>query len=158
MYPGNTKDSKDLREDGIFKARILADLFNDKVNHFYLLFLQLVLFEMNVVNKEFQAANAEILKLNNDLYCLLVENACRILKPNFLPDTAFETIKRAIKVTGNNFNDSFLNLDDVNYGDEFISTVCNTSAAKEKIIEVKIRCRNFIKCMCVQLIERIPNT
>lgn len=156
-YFNNANNDRNFRDEGIFKVRMLADLFNDESNCLYILFLQSTLFDVNVVNREFQAANAEIVVLYDDLFRLLVQIARKIIKPSFLRNFDFETIKRAIYAAGQNFGDSLLNIDDVAYGDEFTSALQSMSIQKEKVIEVKKRCRDFLKSLCEQLIERIPH-
>ena len=67
-----------------YSARTLSEMFGDNVNYLYLVFLKLILSDLNRTNLCFQSENIDFFRLLDELLILLLSVAKRILKPSFI--------------------------------------------------------------------------
>ena len=156
------------RSENSFTARTISIMFNDDKNLLYLRFLDDVLKPVCDLNVAFQANNADLVALYDELRMLLISFAQRIFKPSFLRinteadasiiDIHVATVD-AIKLACQNANEEvrspLLPLDSVDYGSKFEKSP--TSISADDLKEVKKRCSKFILRLCNEIIARLPN-
>lgn len=157
-------------EERCYTARELAAMYNDDTNLLYLLFLCPILKEVTNVNVIFQATNANITKIYNDLRILLVSIARRLFKPVFLrgqslSETAslamlheadIAAVRRALEKAEAPFENSLLPQDSINFGEKFNDLVAKRTVSADKAKEVKQRCTSFLVRLVKELVDRLP--
>lgn len=70
-----------LLKDTCYVSNLLKDMYSDNRNHVYLIYLSSILEEVQKVNLAFESANADHVKLFNDLYYLVKSITNRIIVP-----------------------------------------------------------------------------
>lgn len=73
-------------------AEMLYNMYNDPVNHLYLLYLKPILQEVQVVNKLFESNDVDPTKLYKDLSSLVEATSRRILNPTARVDIFTQNI------------------------------------------------------------------
>lgn len=134
--------------ENCYTAELLYDLYKNEFNLAYLLFLHPVLKEVQLVNKAFEAQNANPLKLLNDLILLIYSIAKRITLPSYKLDPVRHDIS--------NYLDKNLHL-----GYQCENKLGQLRSNKiislddEKIF--RERCKNFLHKLYLELKLRVPD-
>lgn len=118
-YFSKLSEIRDSDDEAVFKVRILSDMFTNDINRLYLLFLESIINEVNTVNLEFQASDAEIGRIYSDLNKFLAQTARRVFSRKYLGACDHDSIKRAVDHAGRSFGDSLLPIKGINYAEEF---------------------------------------
>ena len=157
-----------------YTARLLADMFNDDGNLFYLLFLNEILPEVTYLNIAFQKTNADITKLYSDMKILLLSLAKRFIKPVYLLDRQdnawnnvsdgmlhqhdIDIVQRALKNVrlDNSVDNALLPLDLVDFGIVFKDFSLKVKVSEESLKNIKERCVMYLNRLCNEIITRIP--
>ncbi|XP_044015627.1 uncharacterized protein LOC122857495 isoform X2 [Aphidius gifuensis] len=161
-----------------YTAMLLADMYNDHLNHLYLTFLDESLEDLHSINLAFQKHNADITKLYADLCMLLVSNARRVFKPSFLrrfsnlsesnltvlDQADLDAIERAIEKSKEEFGCSLLPLDSMDFGRKFEKLVEEKQLvlpnkyfiSTDNLITLKKRASAFIIRLCKEIKNRLP--
>lgn len=148
-----------------YQARTLAAMYNDETNLLYLVFLAPLLKNITDVNIIFQADNANITKVYNDLRVLLMSTARRIFRPSFLRapfdheqnDLAQQivSVKFALSKADSEFGTSLLGLESIDFGQTFETLAQNIEPSK--VQEVRQRCARVMVRLCQELVNRFPD-
>lgn len=81
------------RDNHCYMAETLYSMYNDPVNHLYLLYLKPILEEVQTVNKLFESNNIDPTKLYKDLCALVQSTSRRILNPTARVDIFTQNIE-----------------------------------------------------------------
>lgn len=153
------------KSNNCFLARTLAQMYNDDSNVLYLLFVKLILKEVNDMNLLFQSdsSKVDIYKLYDQLRLIIYSFARRIFKPAFLNwdyeapvSQQLRTIAYAVEKANDMIGNSVLALDSIDYGDDFDSFARRCKCTPEQILVVKERCKNFLLKLIKELCDRTP--
>lgn len=81
------------RDNHCYMAETLYSMYNDPVNHLYILYLKPILEEVQAVNKLFESNNIDPTKLYKDLCALVQSTSRRILNPTARVDIFTQNIE-----------------------------------------------------------------
>lgn len=138
-------------EERNYTAELLYQMYTDKENKLYLVFLQPILKELNRVNKIFQAASANPLKLLSELMNLYRALLCRVMKP-----VTFTSWLSTLMYDIDNEN-NHLPLCAVDFGASFQITLAETQLTTAQSDAIKVRCRSYLLELLKQMKERLPS-
>ncbi|XP_051153643.1 uncharacterized protein LOC127276934 isoform X1 [Leptopilina boulardi] len=125
-------------------------MLHDDLNFLYLVFLRPILYEVNRLNKIFQADNVDLGRAVEDLHALVLFIARKIVKPTFLN----REIKDLLAVHDNEL--AFLNRDQVDFGIEYYQGLGRCTISIEQKIDLENRALTFLKRLFHEMGERLP--
>lgn len=147
-----------------YLARELAGMYNDETHLLYLVFLSPLLKDVTDVNIIFQANNANITKIYDDLRILLLATARRVFKPASLRAAHahdqqlftqnIESVKSALAKAKSEFENSLLSVENIDFGSSFKSLAQQLPA--NKTLEVQKRCTGVLVKLCQEIVNRLP--
>ncbi len=149
-------------------------MYEENINYLYLLFINSVLDGVNKVNLVFQSNNINIVHAYTDLHLLVMTTARRIFKPSYLTvqdetldpiargAAELQCVKNAVQKSTNEFGNSMLSVNDVDYGFQFEECLQemkkkNVKTVQTELHNLKVKCRNFPIRICRELVERVPS-
>ena len=131
-----------------YTAQQLYEMFADKRNYLYMIFLKQSLSELIIVNTSFQSEKANSLKLLEDLVNLF-KNYLAII----IPPTRLEKILDK-ELMDFNFSEYVMSGDYINFG--FAFNEASVGIQKADLINIRERCKDFIIELCKQIQCRLP--
>ncbi|CAH0400400.1 unnamed protein product [Chilo suppressalis] len=127
-------------------ADMLSSMYNDPINHLYLLYLLPILDEVQKVNKHFESNDRDPVKLLNDLVELVESVARRILMPTA---SARVNILTADNITSY--------LDPSPYmGFSVESGITEYHLSSESVQNLRYRCKQFTLKLVQEMRSRLP--
>lgn len=144
-----------VNKEKCYIGRTLYEMYNDNSLYLYLSFVCPILNNLNRVNLLFQTDEIDIFKIYAELYMLLLSNLRFIIKPIFL-EGLNEVSDKNFQIIQNVLENSlaFIPSDLIDYGYKFREIVLENKITNS--LEIKDRCKEFIKILCKQLCERMP--
>lgn len=131
------------RDNHCYMAETLYSMYNDPVNHLYLLYLKPILEEVQTVNKLFESNNIDPTKLYKDLCALVQSTSPRILNPTARVDIFTQNIE------------SYLD-PKPNMGYAFETKLREYNLQPEVENNLRQRCLNFTLKLVSELRSRLP--
>lgn len=139
-------------EQRSYNVRILREMYRDRKNHAYLVFLASVLRSVRRVNKMFQTNAPDPLVVFQELENLYLEVLRRILHPSVLRHNTTESLLSLDLVK---MRSIFLQPETADLGDVFREKLSLVSTEDQGA--VRDRCFQFLRQMAIQLQQRLPN-
>lgn len=132
-----------------YTADQLSSMFKSKTNLLYMDFLGTYMKPITLVNKMFQASNADPLKLLEEINNLLYTYLTVLVPPIQL--------QKADKQSLSNFEFEKHTMDPkfMNFGYSF--DVKSQNIKEEDLKDVKMRCKNFLMEICKEIRKRLPD-
>lgn len=128
-----------------YTARTLHEMYSDKRNRLYIVFLKPLLADFQRVNILFQHLNADQFRLFQELKDLVMCILRRILRPS------------AVSLNVNlEFLIYYLPVDQVDFGHLFLSELSEADLPSEMKEEIKLRCHGFLKTAARSVLKRLP--
>eukprot|EP00794_Sanderia_malayensis_P015248 gene15248-16822_t len=137
-------------EEKCYTARQLAKMYEDPTNYVYLIFLEGILKDFSRINKLFELAEADVVRLGTDLGDFFFSLLQRIVIPNKL-----EKVSRN-SLFNYDFRKDLMPLSCVYFGYAFGSNVERLQIGKEEGNEVKGRCMDFLIKATEEVQSRLP--
>ncbi|KAK0073981.1 hypothetical protein PV325_008932 [Microctonus aethiopoides] len=131
-----------------YTAQQLYEMFADKRNYLYMVFLQKTLQELIIVNTAFQSDGANSLKLMEDLVNLLKNYLAILIPPIRLQQILNQELMSFC------LSDYVMSGDFINFGYTF--NEASVSVNKAELTNIKERCKTFLIELCVQIQCRLP--
>jgi len=125
-------------------------MLNDETNYLYLKIVESILYEINQVNLSFQKNNANIGTAYDDLKNLITLLISKILKPEYISNDFDVLLKNLIEES------SYLNIYEANYGIEYKMAFKKSVIAKKVQLDLESKAFSYIKKLCMQLSQRLP--
>lgn len=139
------------RTERCYTARMLYGMYNDATNKLYLMFLQPILSDFSKMNMAFQHRDADQLQLSRDLEAFALSLLARVLVPKH---KSFDVDLDNAAV--------YLPLRQVDYGFQFEKLMQEQIAAgviaEEQEETILMRCFQFMKTACKQVLKRLPSS
>lgn len=132
-------------QEKCYSAELLYQMYNDETNYAYICFLKPVLTEVNKVNKNFEANNADPTKLIEDLLNLLHSLVAKVTSPN----SNFVLFR-------DNLDDHFDRNCYLGYLFEIQITRMKEMGYQGESL-VRDRCHSFLKKLIKDICNRIPD-
>lgn len=131
------------RNEHCYMAETLYNMYNDPVNHLYLIYLKPILQEVQIVNKLFESNDVDVCKLYNDLIGLTESISRRILNPTARVDVLTQNIASYVDPS-------------LYMGYVFETKLREYNLAQEVEQNVRRRCVNFTLKLVNELQARLP--
>ena len=137
-------------DEKCYTARQLHDMYKDPKNYIFLIFLEGTLKDFSRINKLFELANADVVRLGSDLMDFFYSLLQRIVIPSKL-----EKISRK-SLFSYNFQNDLMPVSCVHLGYAFISNAQRLNVPQKDVDEVKKRCYTFLVEATKQVQTRLP--
>lgn len=131
-----------------YVAQQLYEMFSDRRNYLYLVFLRNILKDLVTVNKAFQSETANSLKLMDDLLQLLKRYLSILIPPIRLEKIGNNELINL------NFKDYVMSVDFQNFGYSF--NEASVGMDKAELTNIRQRCSSFLIELCNQIQYRLP--
>ncbi|KAK4325120.1 hypothetical protein Pmani_004275 [Petrolisthes manimaculis] len=119
-------------------ARVLNDAYKDPQNKLYMLYVRKVLKEVVRVNKMFQAENADITKLTEELLSMYRNLMQLVVEPRYLSKCTLESLPNF------KYMDNLIPICAVQFGYDFSVAAAKAPLNNVQITYVKKRCVKFV--------------
>lgn len=138
-------------------VKILHNILHDNVNFIYLTIVYSIILQVNNINILFQRNDIDIFKIYSDLYGLLLNYMTLIIKPIFMKglENMSENFKKIEAILQNNL--SYINIEHLDFGFNYRQALTDYPIDKKKLVDIKVKIQVFIKVLCTEMIERIPD-
>ncbi|XP_030761049.1 uncharacterized protein LOC115886123 isoform X2 [Sitophilus oryzae] len=135
-------------------AKILSDIYKNKTNKILLTFVKPILKQIYHLNIYFQASNVDFYQAFTDTNIIIWTFARQILKPQILENLgdSIENLKNSMA-----YDQNYLDIDQSDFGYFFDIEIKQCDLNIEEIIQIKNKCKEFLKVLILELIKRMPS-